>query len=737
MKNTGKKTSIRASIWAALLAVAMVASAQTTTFTYQGQVMVDATPFTGTGQFKFALVTSSNASHQATARAVVSGGFITSYPIIAMGSGYTTLPVITITDAMGSGARARAVLSGGRVVSITPLDAGSRYSSTPTVTISPPPADTRYATYWSNDGTSVDGSEPTDAVNVNVTDGVFTVIIGDDTLANMQPMDPAVFETSDLQLRVWFNDATHGFTPMDPATLIGSVPYASFALKAKSITGSVAPENLADNSINSIKVEDGSITAADLDPAGFNTTFWKIGGNAGTESGLHFLGTTDDQPLEFHANSIRALRIENTPFLDLAEDGYTIINNNTVSIIGGWEGNSAGEGSYGGVIGGGGSETAPNTVTHSFGTIGGGYGNLAGYMATVAGGNGNTASYRATISGGESNEADSGSFVGGGAANKATGGYSVVSGGYSNIVTGYRAAVGGGLQNTADGNYTTISGGYLNAASGDRAFIGGGYGNTARATWSVVGGGHGNNASGEYSFIGSGTGNTASGNKSFVGGGSGNDATGTLATVGGGLNNDAHGEYATIPGGSNNKANGNKSFAAGYYAHANHDGAFVWGDGSFFATVESTAANQWTVRASGGVRFFSNSGLTSGTQLAAGGTSWSTICDRNAKKNFEPIDAVEVLEKLVNVPVTQWNYDWEDDTATPNIGPVAQEFKAIFYPGRDDTSITTLEFDGVELAAIKGLNQKLQAQDARLQVLEQTVAELKHRLASCPAINRN
>jgi hypothetical protein len=61
---------------------------------------------------------------------------------------------------------------------------------------------------------------------------------------------------------------------------------------------------------------------------------------------------------------------------------------------------------------------------------------------------------------------------------------------------------------------------------------------------------------------------------------------------------------------------------------------------------------------------------------------------------------------------------------------MAQDFKAAFYPGRDDKSISTLEFDGVELAAIQGLNQKDNEKDteiaelkARLQKLEQLVSE--------------
>ncbi len=44
-------------------------TAQTTVFTYQGCVTDNGTNFTGTGQFEFAFVTSTNYSHQATVTA--------------------------------------------------------------------------------------------------------------------------------------------------------------------------------------------------------------------------------------------------------------------------------------------------------------------------------------------------------------------------------------------------------------------------------------------------------------------------------------------------------------------------------------------------------------------------------------------------------------------------------------------------------------------------------------------
>jgi hypothetical protein len=135
-----------------------------------------------------------------------------------------------------------------------------------------------------------------------------------------------------------------------------------------------------------------------------------------------------------------------------------------------------------------------------------------------------------------------------------------------------------------------------------------------------------------------------------------------------------------------------------------------------------------TMRASGGFRLFSGTSAV-GVSLAANGTAWATISDRNAKKNFALVNAESVLEKLAAVPVEKWNYKWEPDNATPNIGPMAQDFVATFYPGRDDKSITTLEFDGVELAAIKGLNEKLEREerekDSKIAALESRLQKLE------------
>jgi hypothetical protein len=179
--------------------------------------------------------------------------------------------------------------------------------------------------------------------------------------------------------------------------------------------------------------------------------------------------------------------------------------------------------------------------------------------------------------------------------------------------------------------------------------------------------------------------------------------------------------WDTVAMGTFSVAGGHYSLAAGYYSQATNQSAFVWSDSSAIPGANSLANNSVTMRASGGYRLFSNSGSTAGVSLAANGTAWAVISDRNVKKDFSAVDSVQILEKLAAMPITQWHYKWETSDVTPHIGPMAQDFKAAFYPGTDDKSITTQEADGVALAAIQGLNQKLEEQRAEN-------AELKKRL---------
>jgi hypothetical protein len=230
---------------------------------------------------------------------------------------------------------------------------------------------------------------------------------------------------------------------------------------------------------------------------------------------------------------------------------------------------------------------------------------------------------------------------------------------------------------------------------------------------STVAGGFNNQASGFVSTVGGGIDNIADGFVSTVGGGSQNTASGGFSTVGGGFQNTANG--GTVPGGDNNAAEGDYSFAAGQRAKAIHAGAFVWGD-STDSDIQSSTNDQFTVRSVGGARFFSNANLTAGVQLAAGGSSWSSVSDRNMKENFALVDAREVLERIAAMPILTWNYKAQD-ASIRHIGPMAQDFSAAFNLGEDDLRINTIDIDGVALVAIQGLYEVVKEQNARIAAL--------------------
>ncbi len=87
--------------------------------------------------------------------------------------------------------------------------------------------------YWSNDGSGTGGGEPTTAVELAVSDGLFSILLGDTTLGGMtQPLAADVFNLPDRYLRVWFSSDNSTFDQLTPDTRIAAVPYALQAQEA-------------------------------------------------------------------------------------------------------------------------------------------------------------------------------------------------------------------------------------------------------------------------------------------------------------------------------------------------------------------------------------------------------------------------------------------------------------------------------------------------------------------------
>lgn len=123
-------------------------------------------------------------------------------------------------------------------------------------------------TFWSNDNSSTAGSEPAAAVSLTVTKGLFAVLLGDTSLANMSALPTAVFDNEDVRLRVWFNDGTTGFQLLPPDQRLTASPYA----------------------LNAASVPDGSITSAKL-ASGLTLAGTTSGTFVGDGSGLTGIGS--------------------------------------------------------------------------------------------------------------------------------------------------------------------------------------------------------------------------------------------------------------------------------------------------------------------------------------------------------------------------------------------------------------------------------------------------------------
>ena len=409
-----------------------------------------------------------------------------------------------------------------------------------------------------------------------------------------------------------------------------------------------------------------------------------------------FLTDTDGAPLDtvvtmtfkLYDAGGTPLWTETQPACTVRAGSFNVLLGSVVAVPDSFQGTSR----WLGVTVGGNSEMVPRahlvSVPYAYrvGTVDGASGgtisgdvNIAG-KGNIGSGNVNMGAY-AFVAGYNDTASGDYSTVGGGEYNDATGQWSTVGGGYDNNAIGMLATVGGGQSNTASGGFATVGGGWVNEASGYGATVGGGYSNTASSTW--------------------------------------------YATVGGGYDNNATGFFATVPGGIFNDAAGAYSIACGRRAKASRDGCFRWADATnadFVAPADS--ANSFAIRATGGVYLYTNSALSAGAQLWAGGSAWSAISDSTKKRNIRLVDTRSILEKVARLPIKQWSYR-SQDPSIEHVGPTAQDFWSLFHVGDDSLGISTIDPAGIALAAIQELhrqNQELQkeltALRARMQTLE-------------------
>ncbi|QCC52575.1 hypothetical protein [Halapricum salinum] len=207
--------------------------------------------------------------------------------------------------------------------------------------------------------------------------------------------------------------------------------------------------------------------------------------------------------------------------------------------------------------------------------------------------------------------------------------------------------------------------------------------------------------------------------------------------MGGGESNQVDGSYGTIPGGRENRVQADHGFAAGQRAKARNAGAFVWADrtDADFESNQSgtgsspTGNNTFHVRATGGIRFVTgldtNDDPNAGAYLSSGDSTWQTVSAASAKHDVRPIDPDEVLSGVESLSISRWAYDANPDV--DRMGPMAGEFHDTFGLGDDPETIGHVDADGVALAAVQGLSERLHEKDDRIDELEEQTELLREK----------
>lgn len=236
-----------------------------------------------------------------------------------------------------------------------------------------------------------------------LSNGLFTVTLD---------FGAAAFPGNDrwLDIAVRPGTSSGAYTALTPRQPITSTPYA---LRAANLTGTLPQSQLPTGVITNNRTGvtlSGTFTGNGAALSNVNAMtlngitsagFWRTDGNVGANpaSGA-FIGSADNQALEFKVNGARALRLEP----DLTSP----------NILAGSPANAKIGGIVGAAVLGGGNASYPNTVANNYATVVGGISNTASGSASLAMGQFNTASgYAAVASGYGSTAAGFTSFAGG------------------------------------------------------------------------------------------------------------------------------------------------------------------------------------------------------------------------------------------------------------------------------------------------------------------------------------
>ncbi|HKL25359.1 MAG TPA: tail fiber domain-containing protein, partial [Desulfuromonadales bacterium] len=142
--------------------------------------------------------------------------------------------------------------------------------------------------------------------------------------------------------------------------------------------------------------------------------------------------------------------------------------------------------------------------------------------------------------------------------------------------------------------------------------------------------------------------------------------------------------------------------------------------GAFQISRVGTGVAEFEVRNNGDVR------ADTGEMYAQ---AFNTVSSRSKKTDFKPVQAVDILDKVAALDITEWRYI-ADEEGKSHIGPMAEEFQELFGLG-DGAHLNLVDTTGITLAAIQGLREE---QQAKFKAIQMENALLRDQLADLAAI---
>jgi trimeric autotransporter adhesin len=490
---------------------------------------------------------------------------------------------------------------------------------------------------------------------------------------------------------------------------------------------------------------------------------WNVGGNAATNPANDFIGTTDNKPLIFKTNNILSGKIEPGP------------NNVFFGQSAGLNNTSGNNNSFFGHLSGTANTTGSNNLfagqfAGTSNTTGNGNA-FAGHAAGRENTMGNRNTFLGEDAGINNTSGNQNTLIGNGAGRDNTTASGLVAigldalssntTGYNNVAIGTAAlknavntqkqvAIGDSALYFSTGSFNTATGskalyssttGFENTANGVEAL----YSNTTGLTNTAVGyysmrlntNGNANTATGKNAMYSNtaGNNNSATGYSSLYANttGNSNSAFGynSLYINTTGDFNTAIGEsalrYNTT--GSNNTAIGYdagpqpfvpnlvNTTCIGDEARVTTSNTMVFGNGD----VVHWAFGKNTTFVNAALDVGSNSTNGNGAYLTLGGT-WTNTSSRKKKENFSDINGLELLQKIIQLPVQKWKYK---GTGEYHIGPVAEDFYKLFGLGTDDKGISTVDPAGIALAAIQEQQRMIEKQNKLIEQLQKRIEVLE------------